>query len=77
MLSLSKISTNGKFMFLAYDHGLEHGPSDFNDINIDPNYILDIADKAKFNAVILQKGIAEKYYVPFRSEEHTSELQSR
>ena len=68
MLSLSKISTNGKFMFLAYDHGLEHGPSDFNDINIDPNYILDIADKAKFNAVILQKGIAEKYYVPFRKK---------
>jgi len=52
-------------MFLAYDHGLEHGPSDFDDINIDPNYILHIADKAKFDAVIFQKGIADKYYVPY------------
>jgi len=68
MVSLSKISTNGKFMFLAYDHGLEHGPSDFNDTNIDPNYILDIAYKAKFDAVIFQKGIAEKYYIPFKKK---------
>ena len=51
-------------MFLAYDHGLEHGPSDFNDVNVDPNYILDIAVKGSFGAVILQKGIAEKYYIP-------------
>lgn len=68
MVSLAKISTNNKFMFLAYDHGLEHGPSDFNDINVDPNYILDIAVKGKFSAVIFQKGIAEKYYSPFKNK---------
>jgi len=47
-------------LFLAYDQGLEHGPSDFNDKNIDPEYIIDIAKKGKYNALILQKGIAEK-----------------
>ncbi len=48
-------------MFLAYDHGLEHGPTDFNDKDVDPRYIIEIAKKGKFNALIFQKGIAEKY----------------
>jgi fructose-bisphosphate aldolase, class I len=61
MASLNKILTNGKAMYLAYDQGLEHGPIDFNDKNVNPEYILDIAKKGKYNAVILQKGIAEKY----------------
>ncbi len=53
---------SGRAMFLAYDQGLEHGPSsDFNDKNVDPLYILEIARKGKFNAVVFQKGIAEKY----------------
>ncbi|MEA3378658.1 MAG: fructose-bisphosphate aldolase, partial [Nanoarchaeota archaeon] len=52
----------GKSLLLAYDQGLEHGPTDFNDKNIDPDYIMDIAIKGKFNGIILQKGIAEKYY---------------
>lgn len=47
---------------LAYDQGLEHGPSDFNMKNVDPSYILDIALEGQYNAVILQSGIAEKYY---------------
>ena len=49
-------------MYLAYDQGLEHGPSwDFNDKNVDPRYILKIAKEGKFNAVIFHKGIVEKY----------------
>jgi len=51
-----------RVLFLAYDQGLEHGPTEFNDKNIDPNYILNIANKGKYTGVILQKGIAEKYY---------------
>jgi len=58
---MSKILTKGKAIFLAYDHGLEHGPTDFNDKNIDPKYIIEIAKKGKFNALIFQKGIVEKY----------------
>ncbi len=59
--SLKKITTKGNALYLAYDQGLEHGPTDFNDKNVDPNYIIDIAKKGKFNAMIFQKGIAEKY----------------
>lgn len=60
-VNLNKILKDGKVLFLAYDHGLEHGPIDFNDKDVDPNYIIDIAKKGKYNALIFQKGIAEKY----------------
>ncbi|MFW6283078.1 MAG: class I fructose-bisphosphate aldolase [Minisyncoccales bacterium] len=59
--NLNKIMKKGKAIYLAYDQGLEHGPVDFNDKNIDPNYIIEIAKKGGYNAVIFQKGIAEKY----------------
>ena len=54
---------NGKGLLLAYDQGFEHGPStDFNEKNIDPSYILDIALKGQFTGIVFHKGIAEKYY---------------
>lgn len=62
MIDLSKITTNGKALFLAYDQGLEHGPTDFNEENIDPQFIIDIGVQAGVNAIVFQKGIAEKYY---------------
>lgn len=62
MIDLSSISTNSKALYLAYDQGLEHGPTDFNDENVNPSYILDIAVKGRYNGIILQKGVAEKYY---------------
>jgi len=50
-------------MLLAYDQGFEHGPSaDFNDKNIDPSYIMEIAAQGDFTGVVFHKGIAEKYY---------------
>ena len=61
-LKLNKILKNNKTIMLAYDQGLEHGPTDFNDVNVDPNYILNLGKQGNFNAVIFQKGIAEKYY---------------
>lgn len=60
-MNLRKITKAKKALFLAYDQGLEHGPSDFNDKNVNPEYIIDIAKKGKYNAIIFQKGIAEKY----------------
>jgi len=66
-LNLRKILRKNKAFFLAYDQGLEHGPSDFNDKNIDPKYIIDIARKGKFTALIFQKGIAEKYNSEIRA----------
>ncbi len=62
MVNLDKLTTNGKALFLAYDQGLEHGPTDFNDENIDPGYILKIGVEGAYNAIIFQKGISEKYY---------------
>ncbi len=61
MVNLSKITKKGKALFLAYDQGLEHGPIEFNDENVNPASIIDIAKKGKFTAIIFQKGIAEKY----------------
>ncbi|MFH1365748.1 MAG: hypothetical protein ABIH28_04135 [archaeon] len=61
MIKLNKIMKKGKVLFLSYDQGLEHGPSDFNDKNVDPKYIIDIAKSGKYTGIIFQKGIAEKY----------------
>lgn len=61
MIKLNKLTTKGKTLLLAYDQGLEHGPTDFNDKNVDPKYIIDIAKKGKYNGIVFQKGIAEKY----------------
>lgn len=61
--SMDVFLNDGKSLLLAYDQGLEHGPSkDFNDKNVDPSYVMDIASKGGFNGIIFQKGIAEKYY---------------
>jgi len=61
MIKLNKITKGGKAFFLAYDQGLEHGPTDFNDKNVNPRYIIDIAKKGGYTGIIFQKGIAEKY----------------
>ena len=54
---------DGRSKLLAYDQGQEHGPStDFNDKNVDPAYVMDIAAKGRFNGVIFQKGTAERFY---------------
>ena len=60
---INKLMTNEKTLILAYDQGLEHGPSaDFNLKNVDPQYVIDIADKGRYNALVLHNGVAEKYY---------------
>ncbi|MFH1979208.1 MAG: aldolase [Patescibacteria group bacterium] len=63
-MNIDKITTDGKALYLAYDHGVEHGPVDLIGKSIDPSYILDIAVKGGYNAIVLQEGIAEKYYYP-------------
>ncbi len=66
-ISLKKILKRRRALYLAYDQGLEHGPSDFNDINVDPRRIIKIAADGKFNAVVFQKGIIEKYHQEIRA----------
>jgi class I fructose-bisphosphate aldolase len=57
-----KITMSGKALLLAYDHGMEHGTEDFSGRSEDQEYILGIALKGRYTGIILQKGIAEKYY---------------
>jgi class I fructose-bisphosphate aldolase len=67
--NLEKITRNGRALFLAYDHGMEHGPTDFDDESVDPTEVLKIADSGFFTGFICQKGIAEKYYLPAQASE--------
>jgi fructose-bisphosphate aldolase, class I len=60
---MSKLMRNGKSLILAYDQGLEHGPTDFNEVNIDPSHVVEIARNGGFDAFVAQKGIARNYYV--------------
>jgi class I fructose-bisphosphate aldolase len=60
---MSPFLRDGRSMLLAYDQGLEHGPSaDFTDKNIDPSFIMEVASKGGFNGVVFQKGVAERFY---------------
>lgn len=58
---LKKLFPDGKGLFLAYDQGLEHGPSDFSGDNVDPAKILEIASSGHFDGFICHRGIAEEY----------------
>ena len=52
----------GRSMLLAYDQGLEHGPSkDFDERNVDPAMVMETAAKGGFNGVVFQKGVAERF----------------
>jgi class I fructose-bisphosphate aldolase len=56
--------TNGKTLILPYDQGLEHGPRDFFQATFarDPMHIIEIAKKAKYNAVVMHIGNARRYF---------------
>ncbi len=58
---LNSILIEKRAMYLAYDQGMEHGPIEFNENNVDPSYIIEIAKSGRYNGIIFQKGIAEKY----------------
>lgn len=63
MVKMDNILKDGKCLLLAYDQGMEHGPTDFNLKNCDPEYILNIAkDAGVFTGLVFGGGIAEKYY---------------
>ncbi len=64
-MDINFLLKDNKAIFLAYDHGLEHGPSDFlTKETANPEYILNLAYEAGFQGVIFQKGVAEKFYTP-------------
>ncbi len=64
-IRLSRLVRKNNYLVLAMDQGFEHGPVDFDTKNIDPDYVLDIAEKSPVSAIAIQKGIALKYLDPY------------
>ncbi|MFB6069717.1 MAG: class I fructose-bisphosphate aldolase [Halanaeroarchaeum sp.] len=64
------LARDGKILILAYDHGLEHGPSDFEAVpaTMDPETIWDIATHDAVTSLAVQKGIAEAYYPSYEDD---------
>lgn len=61
---------NGTALFLPYDQGLEHGPRDFfaNPVASDPRYVIRLAVEGGFNGVVLQIGLARKFFWEYAGE---------
>ena len=59
----SPITRNGNSLILAYDHGTEHGPVDFEPMpaSADPTHVFDVGRHDAVTAIALQKGLAEYY----------------
>lgn len=66
----SPIIRDGKVLILAYDHGLEHGPADFDSVpeSMDPKKIFDVATHDAVTGFAVQKGVAESYYPSYDDE---------
>jgi len=66
----SAIARDGKVLVLAYDHGLEHGPVDFdpNPETADPEQVFELATHDAVTALAVGKGIAEAYYPDYEDE---------
>jgi class I fructose-bisphosphate aldolase len=63
-LTDSPLARDGNVLILAYDHGLEHGPSDFHPrpATVDPGTVFDLATHDAVTGLAVQKGVAEAFY---------------
>ncbi len=66
----SAIVRDGNVLILAYDHGLEHGPVDFEPVpaTADPETVFEVATHDAVTGFAVQKGVAEAYYPSFADE---------
>lgn len=66
----SPIVRNGNSVILAYDHGVEHGPVDFEPEprSADPRHVFEIAKHSAVSCIAVQKGIAEAYYSEYKDD---------
>lgn len=69
-ISDSPIIRNGNSLIVAYDHGTEHGPVDFepNPESADPRHVFEVAKHDAVTCVAVQKGIAEGYYSDYEDD---------
>jgi class I fructose-bisphosphate aldolase len=70
VLEDSPITRDGNSLIVAYDHGLEHGPTDFEPQpeSADPRHVFEVAQHDAVTAVAVQKGLAETYYPEYEDE---------
>jgi len=66
----SPLARDGKVLVLAYDHGLEHGPVDFEEVpeSADPGRVFDVARHDAVTSLAVQKGVAEAYYPSYEDD---------
>ncbi|MEF8773337.1 MAG: class I fructose-bisphosphate aldolase [Halobacteriales archaeon] len=64
------LTRDGKVLILAYDHGLEHGPTDFDPQpeTMDPAAVFDIATHDAVTSLAVQKGVAEAFYPSYEDD---------
>ena len=64
----SPITRNGKTLIVAYDHGTEHGPVDFEPqpSSANPENIFKVAKHDAVTCIAVQKGIAEAHYHKYK-----------
>jgi class I fructose-bisphosphate aldolase len=66
----TSLARDGKVLILAYDHGLEHGPVDFEAVpeSANPEHVFEAATHPAVTSLAVQKGIAEAYYPSYEDE---------
>ncbi|WP_254767636.1 class I fructose-bisphosphate aldolase [Salinilacihabitans rarus] len=66
----SPIVRDGNVLILAMDHGLEHGPVDFEAVpeKLDPATVFETATHDAVTAMAVQKGVAEGYYPSYEDD---------
>ena len=64
------LARDGKVLILAYDHGLEHGPVDFEAVpeSANPEHVFEVATHPAVTSLAVQKGIAEAYYPSYEDD---------
>jgi class I fructose-bisphosphate aldolase len=69
-IDATPLTRDGNVLILAYDHGLEHGPTDFTDRpeSADPESIFRTATHDAVTSLAVQKGPAEAYYPSYEDD---------
>ena len=64
------LARDGKVLILAYDHGLEHGPVDFEEVpeSANPERVFEVATHDAVTTLAVQKGVAESYYSSYEDD---------
>lgn len=56
---LGRLLKGGKGVIFAFDHGFEHGPSDFTQERSNPRKVVELAVESGMDALMLTRGVAQ------------------